>query len=66
MHTTRQVVLYTDEDGVWNAEVSSLPGCFSFGQTRDEMLENIKDAIQVYIEALEQDGLSDRYGLFIG
>ncbi len=53
----RNVLLYTDEDGYWIAEVPSLPGCHTFGETREEAHEKIKEAIEVYIEALEQDGL---------
>ncbi len=53
----RRVILYTDEDGNWIAEVPSLPGCGSDGKTREEALENVRDAIEGYIEALEQDGL---------
>jgi len=53
----RHVLLYTDEDGAWIAEVPSLPGCGSDGDTRDEALERVKEAIQVYIEALQEDGL---------
>ncbi len=53
----RQVLIYPGEDGYWVAEVPSLPGCISQGKTRDEAIENIKDAIEVYIEALEQDNL---------
>lgn len=51
------VLLYRDEDGNWIADVPSLPGCHSDGKTRDEAIENVKEAIEVYIEALEQDGL---------
>lgn len=53
----RKILLYTDEDGIWIAEVPSLPGCNSFGETRDEALDHIKEAIEVYIEALEADNL---------
>lgn len=53
----RHVMLYTDEDGNWIAEVPSLPGCHSDGRTRAEAIERVKEAIEVYIEALEQDGL---------
>ena len=53
----RHVLLYTDEDGYWIAEVPSLPGCNTFGETRAEALVKIKEAIEVYIEALAQDGL---------
>jgi len=54
----RQVVLTPDlEAGGYTVTVPSLPGCISEGDTIDEALENIKDAIQGYIEALESDGL---------
>lgn len=36
---------------VW---VPGLPGCWSEGQTEEETLENIKDAIQVYLETAEE------------
>lgn len=52
----RQVVLYKGEDGFWVVECPSLPGCISQGATREEALVNIKDAIQLYIEVLEEDG----------
>lgn len=54
----RQVILFPDlEDGGYTVEVPSLPGCISEDDTVEEALENIKDAIQGYIEALEADGL---------
>jgi predicted RNase H-like HicB family nuclease len=52
----RQVILYPGEDGYWVVEVPSLPGCISQGKTEDEALANIREAIEVYIEALEVDG----------
>ncbi len=53
----RNVLLYTDEEGYWIAEVPSLPGCGSDGKTREEALERAKEAIQSYTEALEADSL---------
>ena len=53
----RQVLISPGEDGYWVAECPSLPGCISQGKTRDEAISNIKEAIQGYIKALEQDGL---------
>ncbi|MFH2007581.1 MAG: type II toxin-antitoxin system HicB family antitoxin [bacterium] len=53
----RQVVLTPDEDGFWVAEVPSLPGCISQGKTREEALEQIREAIEAYIEVLNEDGL---------
>lgn len=52
----RQVLVYPGEDGYWIAEVPSLPGCISQGKTRDEAVENIKEAIELYIEVLTEDG----------
>ncbi len=52
----RQVLVYPGEDGYWVAEVPSLPGCISQGATRDEALENVKEAIELYLEVLQADG----------
>jgi predicted RNase H-like HicB family nuclease len=53
----RQVIIYPGEDGYWVAECASLPGCISQGETREEAIANIKEAVEVYAEALEEDGL---------
>jgi predicted RNase H-like HicB family nuclease len=53
----RQVILYSGEDGYLVAECPSLHGCISQGKTREEAVVNIKEAIQGYIAALEEDGL---------
>jgi predicted RNase H-like HicB family nuclease len=45
------VVVERDEDGLYVASVPSLPGCYTQGETYDEALENIKDAIRLHIEA---------------
>ena len=52
----RQVIIYPGEDGCWVAEVPSLPGCISQGRTKEEALNNTKEAIQAYIDALKEDG----------
>jgi predicted RNase H-like HicB family nuclease len=52
----RQVVLYTDEDGVWCAECPSLPGCFSDGPTQQEAITNIREAIALWIENAQAQG----------
>ena len=51
-----RVVIEQDEDGVYIATASSLPGCISQGHTRAECLENIKEAIAGYLESLEAHG----------
>lgn len=53
----RQIILYPGEDDYWVAECPSLPGCVSQGHTREEAIQNIREAIQGYIAALEEDGL---------
>ncbi len=53
----RQVLLYPGEDGYWVAECPSLPGCISQGATREEAVKNIREAIDLYIEALVLDEL---------
>lgn len=52
----RQVVIYPDEDGWWVAEVPSLPGCISQGQTKEEAIRNIRDAISLHIRVLRERG----------
>ena len=47
-----RVHIEQDEDGVFVAQVPSLPGCISQGQTRGEALENVKEAIAGYLESL--------------
>ncbi|MCY2954873.1 MAG: type II toxin-antitoxin system HicB family antitoxin [Planctomycetota bacterium] len=55
----RQVILYPDrEDGGWVAEVPSLPGCVSQGETRDEAMANVREAIEAWIEAAKAWGRS--------
>ena len=53
----RQVILHPGEDGYWVAECPSLPGCISQGETKKAVIANIKEAIEEYIAALEDDGL---------
>lgn len=53
----RQIILYPGEDNFWVAECPSLPGCVSQGSTKEEAINNIREAIQGYVEALEEDGL---------
>ena len=53
----RQIVIYPGEDGYWVAECPSLPGCISQGTTREEAIENAREAIHEYVTALLDDGL---------
>ena len=45
-----------DEDGVFVATCPSLPGCVSQGTTRSEAQENIREAIELCIEDLQEHG----------
>ncbi|MFT5370208.1 MAG: putative RNase H-like HicB family nuclease [Candidatus Latescibacterota bacterium] len=53
----RQIIAYPGEDSYWVVECPSLPGCISQGKTKEEALINIKEAIDLYVETLEEDGL---------
>lgn len=49
-----RIYIEQDEDKMFVAEVPSLPGCISQGKTRNEAIENAKDAIIGYIESLKK------------
>ncbi len=50
-----QVVLEPSEDGGYTAYVPSLPGCISEGDSKEEALHNIKEAIALYLEPVDDD-----------
>jgi predicted RNase H-like HicB family nuclease len=50
-----RVVLEPSDEGGYTAIVPALPGCISEGDTRDEALANIQEAIQLYLEPVEDD-----------
>jgi predicted RNase H-like HicB family nuclease len=45
------IVLEPQEEGGFTAYVPSLPGCISEGNTKEESIKNIKEAIELYLEA---------------
>jgi len=53
----RQVIIYRGEDDYFVAECPSLPGCISQGKNKEEAIENIKEAIDGYVLALQDDNL---------
>ena len=53
----RQVIIYPGEDGYWIAECPSLPGCITQGKSKEEAISNIREAIDGYVAALEDDHL---------
>jgi predicted RNase H-like HicB family nuclease len=48
------VILEPAADGTWGAYVPDLPGCTSGGQTREEALRNVREAIEGHIETLRE------------
>jgi predicted RNase H-like HicB family nuclease len=56
---TFHVTLEDGEDGWAVASVPALKGCHSQGRTRDEALENIREAIDLWLEAEDADAIAD-------
>lgn len=52
-----RVVLELSEEGGYTALVPSLPGCISEGDTREEALHNIEEAIRLYLEPVDDDSI---------
>ncbi|MDH4408157.1 MAG: type II toxin-antitoxin system HicB family antitoxin [Verrucomicrobiales bacterium] len=46
-----------DEDGVWVVECPAIPGCVSQGDTREEALANIREAIAACLEVRAERGM---------
>jgi len=52
------VILTQGEDGYIVAEVPVIPGCISQGKTKEEALANIKEAAELCLESMEEEGWS--------
>ena len=52
-----KIVIEKDEDGSLVATCPSLPGCISQGKTERESIKNLKEAIQLHVKTLAQDGI---------
>ena len=50
-----QVILEPSDEGGYTIYVPALPGCISEGDNIDEALENITEAIELYLEPIEED-----------
>jgi len=50
-----KVVLEASDEGGYTVYVPSLPGCVSEGDTEDEALKNIREAIELYLEPVDDD-----------
>jgi len=58
-----KVVLEQSDEGGYTAYVPSLPGCISEGETKEEALKNIQEAIGLYLEPVEDDWILDEKAL---
>jgi len=50
------VEVVEEDDGRWSAWVEALPGCATWGYTREEALRNIRDSAEAYIRAIQKAG----------
>ena len=50
-----RIVLEPSDEGGYTATVPALPGCISEGDTREEALTNIQEAVQLYLEPVDDD-----------
>jgi len=50
------VVIHSAEEGGYWVEVPALPGCYSQGENREDALSNVREAIALYVSALQEDG----------
>lgn len=50
-----RIILESSKEGGYTAIVPSLPGCVSEGNTREEAIKNIREAIELYLEPVEDD-----------
>jgi len=62
------VLIHPAEEGGYWTEVPALPGCFSQGETIEEALANTKEAVELHVAALRDEGqeVSEDAGLLIG
>ncbi len=51
------LVLYEHEGGSWSAYVPDLPGCVASGDSRDEVTQHIREAIEFHLEGMREEGL---------
>ena len=51
------VTMDRDEDGIWIAECPSIPGCVSQGETKEEAIRNVEEAIALCLEVRSERGM---------
>jgi predicted RNase H-like HicB family nuclease len=52
-----KIILEPSEEGGYTAIVPSLPGCISEGNSKEEALKNIREAVELYLEPVEDDDI---------
>jgi predicted RNase H-like HicB family nuclease len=52
-----KIILEPSEDGGYTVIVPALPGCVSEGNTKEEAIKNIREAIELYLEPVEDDSI---------
>ncbi|MEI3649040.1 MAG: type II toxin-antitoxin system HicB family antitoxin [Dolichospermum lemmermannii FEM_B0920] len=57
------VVIERDEDGMYIGEVPQLKACYSQGETIDELMKNIKEVIEMCLEELEEESITEFIGV---
>jgi len=57
MAVMRYMVVVERGEASWGAHVPDLPGCMAVGETREEVLRLIREAIELHIDGLKEDGL---------
>lgn len=53
---TYKIHLHKDEEGGYTVTVPALPGCITYGENVDEAIEMAREAIELYIEELQDRG----------
>ena len=56
MDYTYKIHLYKESEGQYSVSVPALPGCYTFGENIDHAIEMAKEAIELYIEELQDRG----------
>lgn len=52
-----KIILEASEEGGYTAIVPALPGCISEGNSKEEALKNLREAIELYLEPVEDDSI---------
>ena len=55
------VVIERDEDGIYIGEVPQLRACYSQGETIDELMLNMREVIEMYLEELAEETFTSRF-----